>query len=869
MRFTSASVLALALTSCSTGPVDHPAGGPGHPQPEAARPEAPAPVTGPEASPPPPPDPVCLDAVGSAGRVGLVDPRGEARAELAGTCTREYVLTSTQRPRALAPSGPRTVRETDGGPALRSTSPLLDALYALALEETREASVDSIRDGGFRHGAPVPCPAGGCFETGALWPYVWTRDTAYATHLGLAALDPPRAAASLLFKTSDRRGGGAPEIMQDTGTGGGWPVSSDRVAWAYGAGSVLEELDDGPRAAFAARAEAALSTTLERDRLVVFDPDDGLYRGETSFLDWREQTYPPWTAADVGPIASSKALSTNVAHLTALRLGARLAGEAGDAARAQRFAAWAEALAARVHERFFLADVGAWASVTGPAFDGAAVPRFDALGTALAVLAGVGGDAAAARALAHYPWASAGPPVVFPEDPHQPAYHDEAVWPFVTAYMALAAKRVGHADIAARAARSLLEGAALNLSNMENFELATGLPHATTVNSARQLWSVGAFHALVQQVVFGEETHERRVRFRPFLPAALRREWFPGATRIALRDAPWRGRRVTVVLHLPADDAPGGAYAARQVRLDGKVVGERFLEVGEVHDRSVVEIDLGLPDAASAAPRARTVRADVSDDIHPPPAPTAVRVELRGDGGLWVSWNAPSVAGALHRIYRDGVPLATTDAGALHDAGADPTASHCYAVETERAGLVSHRARPVCYWGPGGVRVRTFEAPALRATGGHLASTYGRAHLEAWGDPGHSATLEGFTPEASGPHLVQIVGGNGAGAVNTGITCGVVSARVEEVATGRAVAAGHLVVPHLGTWNAWTDSTTLRAELAAGTRYRIVLASDPAGANLSAFEHFADYTGGLGGASGPFHRVNVAALRVLALRGGP
>ena len=59
----------------------------------------------------------------------------------------------------------------------------------------------------------------------------------------------------------------------------------------------------------------------------------GLYRGETSFLDWREQTYPAWTRDNVVFIAQSFALSTNVLHYEALQLAAKLAGTARRSAR--------------------------------------------------------------------------------------------------------------------------------------------------------------------------------------------------------------------------------------------------------------------------------------------------------------------------------------------------------------------------------------------------------------------------------------------------------------------------------------------------------------------------------------------------------
>ena len=125
--------------------------------------------------------------------------------------------------------------------------------------------MSSIHDGGFDNGKPTPC---NCFETGKLWTYVWTRDTSYATDLALATLDPDRARNSLEFKLSEHRGAGPLAIVQDTGSGGSWPISTDRVVWALGARALLRTLDGDARAAFAKRALDALTTTLELDRAV-------------------------------------------------------------------------------------------------------------------------------------------------------------------------------------------------------------------------------------------------------------------------------------------------------------------------------------------------------------------------------------------------------------------------------------------------------------------------------------------------------------------------------------------------------------------------------------------------------------------------
>ncbi len=64
------------------------------------------------------------------------------------------------------------------------------------------------------------------FVAGENWPYVWTRDTAYAALLSLAAVDPQRTVNSLLFKTARLKPAAAAaadhsaaelHIVQDTG----------------------------------------------------------------------------------------------------------------------------------------------------------------------------------------------------------------------------------------------------------------------------------------------------------------------------------------------------------------------------------------------------------------------------------------------------------------------------------------------------------------------------------------------------------------------------------------------------------------------------------------------------------------------------
>jgi len=414
--------------------------------------------------------------------------------------------------------------------ATHTASPLFDGLFAMAQDDLRLDSVQAIRDDAFDHGQAIPCA---CFETGEKWHYVWTRDLSYAVDLSLWRLDPARAKASLRFKLSDVRAPGVPAglyAMQDTGSGGSWPISTDRVVWFLAARHLLGD------SAFADETWRALLDTLAQDRRYVFDASLGLYRGETSFLDWREQTYPEWTKDNVAFIGQSFSLSTNVLHYEALRLAAQLAPRRGESA--ATYETQAEALKQAINAHFWRADRGMYMSYIGGADHPVPYEAYDLLGLSLAITSGVADPARARQALAAYPTWAAGSPVIWPERKDQPIYHNRAIWPFVSEYALRAARTVNDPARIAHELRSLMRGAALAGSNMENFELATQAVHVDegplsgpVVDSPRQLWSVGAYLDMAIQGVFGLGEDGK---VTPKLPVSLVPMLFGDGSRISL-----------------------------------------------------------------------------------------------------------------------------------------------------------------------------------------------------------------------------------------------------------------------------------------------------------------------------------------------
>ncbi len=482
-------------------------------------------------------------------------------------------------------------------PPLRvdSASVLFNGLYAMAQDDLRLDSVTAIRDGAFDHGQPIPCH---CFETGLKWPYVWTRDLSYSIDLGLWRFDSTRARNGLQFKLSGVRVPTAPRglyVMQDTGSGGSWPISTDRVVWFLGAQHLLNDQ------AFADKVWPALQDTLAQDRKYAFDAAFGLYRGETSFMDWREQSYPAWTANNVTFIAQSYALSTNVLHYQALQLASSLADAHHEMQAAGAYRAEAAALKQAINRHFWRADRGMYMSYLGG--DGTPVDTYDLLGISLAVTSGVAEGERARQTLANYPSWPAGSPIMWPERADQPIYHNRAIWPFVSAYALRAARTVNDPARIAHEIESVMRGAALYGSNLENYELLTQGQHVDegklsgpVVNSPRQLWSVAAYLDVVTEGVFGL-TEDGKVE--PKLPTALLPMLFGPRSSITLN---LPDRRIT--LELPKQRT-GNLLVADHIRTRGSTTTV-MLKAVQVN---AAPLRTGAPLYAPAAPAAPTLTA--------------------------------------------------------------------------------------------------------------------------------------------------------------------------------------------------------------------------------------------------------------------
>ncbi|KYP14063.1 hypothetical protein [Flavihumibacter sp. CACIAM 22H1] len=418
----------------------------------------------------------------------LKDPDGDGIYEVLLEINEESI------PATPTEQGWKLSKDISSYPALQSDFILTDALYNMALEEMVNAiEPDST------------------FRTGKEWAGVWTRDISYSILLSMAYMQPEVARNSLLKKVNARK-----KIIQDTGTGGAWPVSSDRMIWAIAAWEIY--LAEGDLH-WMAQAFEIITNTLQDDYQTIYDPASGLVKGESSFLDWREQTYPAWMQP--ADIFESKTLSTNAVHYQANRVAARMADLLGSQTNAAAFNKRADQIREAVNRLLWIPGKKYYAQYLYGRGDQLRSARTDALGEALAVLFDLATPDQQKELVSNTPVTSFGIPCIYPDIPGIPPYHNNAVWPFVQAFWLMAASKAGNEAAVLESMAAIYRPAALFLTNKENLVAENGDFKGTQINSSNMLWSLSGHIGMVHKTLFGIQFTEEGLRFQPFIPQAL------------------------------------------------------------------------------------------------------------------------------------------------------------------------------------------------------------------------------------------------------------------------------------------------------------------------------------------------------------
>lgn len=349
------------------------------------------------------------------------------------------------------------------------------------------------------------------YRTGVFWSGVWTRDVSYSILHSLAQLCPEVSMKSLRAKVNSNN-----RIIQDTGTGGAWPCSTDRVTWALAAWEVYLVTGDREWLDY---IYPIIRNTVEDDRVVAYDPMTKLMHGESSWLDWREQEYPTWMQP--ADIYQSECMGTTAVHYRVLRILADICRLESQPDLAKRYGGWADDLKEGMNRNLWLEDKGYYGIYLYGRSNRIVHPQMEILGESFAILWDIASDERQKRISQSVMSEEYGTPDFYPNLKDQYPYHNDAMWPFTQGYWMKAQAKAGNEEGVLHAISSIYRLAAMALTNLENMVIYNGQEKGLPINSPRQLWGVAADIAIVPNIYFGITYEMDGIHFNPFVPKTL------------------------------------------------------------------------------------------------------------------------------------------------------------------------------------------------------------------------------------------------------------------------------------------------------------------------------------------------------------
>jgi len=220
-----------------------------------------------------------------------------------------------------------------------------------------------------------------------------------------------------------------------------------------------------------------------------FDPTDGLYRGQASFIDihyLHEKTTGYPQEYSIADCVMLKSLSTNCLFYKGLVAMSNACENTGKADEANFWEEKAQALkTAIVKELSF--ENGTLAYFKSR--EGQLEPRRGALGTALAVISGIVEGEAAQKAMADYEITWRGVALLNPFYPWKGYYHNNTSWPYVDSFFLWAKEMVDGKDYTDLNAALL----ARTCVGTGSFHEVTNWTTCEPYGSGSQLWSAAGF----------------------------------------------------------------------------------------------------------------------------------------------------------------------------------------------------------------------------------------------------------------------------------------------------------------------------------------------------------------------------------------
>lgn len=668
-------------------------------------------------------------------------------------------------------------------PRLTSNNRLHEAIYNMGLDEMVNAVEPDTT-----------------LRTGKEWAGVWTRDVSYSIILSMCYMQPEASMISLMKKVNP-----SGQIIQDTGSGGAWPISTDRMIWVVAAYEIYKATGDRQ---WLEKVYPIALRSIRKDMATVMSPR-GLIKGETSFIDWREQSYPKWM--QTVDISQSEAMGTNVLYAAALNACAQMADILGQRKEAARLKADADALTDAINKYFWLDDKGYYGMYTYGRDHKIMNPRAETLGLALSILYDIAPAERQKSISTNNPHTPYGPAIFYPQISDMPSYHNNALWPFVASYWTLAQAKAGNEAGTMEGIGSVFRPAALFATNKENFNLDNG-DYYTELNSSNMLWSLAGNIAITTRVLFGIHFEKDGLLISPFVPKALE------GTR-TLDNFNYRGATLNITVN-------GYGANVAKITVNGKeyapgktIPAKRLKGVCNI----VVDMDC-KPIPAMDVNRQPNLKAPVTPQTWLTNNPA-----LNGEGvpvNNYLEWN-PIEYISKYQVLKNGMLVAetretswpATEPGEWQVIGIDARGVHSFASEPR-----SNRPAAVYQFKNEGTGMKSPERCNAPADGVKGYTGQGFVEIDRTTDP---ETINIKIPQ-SGMYTFALRYANGNGPVNT-----------ENKAAIRTLMLngskrGTFVMPQrgVGNWDDWGMSNQIQVPLTAGT-YTVGITYRPENENMN------------------------------------
>lgn len=670
--------------------------------------------------------------------------------------------------------------DISGYPKLVSGNRLHNAVYNMALDEMVNAVEPDTT-----------------LRTGKEWAGVWTRDVSYSIILSMAHLQPEASKISLMKKVNANG-----RIVQDTGSGGAWPVSSDRQIWTVAAYQLYKVTGDRQWLEF---IYPIIKNSIEDDFKVVLH--NGLINGETSFIDWREQSYPKWM--QTADIYASQASGTGAVFATALNILSEIASELGHADEAKKYASCAADLKQNLVGTFWMPENGYMAMYTyGDNFP-ILNPRSETLGQAFGILNGLFTPEQASSITQNVPVTPYGPAIFYPQISDMPAYHNNALWPWVGAFWTLANARTCNEQGVMDGIGSVFRPAALFTTNKENFNLDNG-DIATELNSSNMLWCLAGNLAITYNVLFGIDYQTDGLHIAPFVPKVLEGER-------SLLNYPYCNATLNITVR-------GYGDTVSSMTVNGVENSSRIIPADASGVLDVVVTMNSEPIAPMAVNHQPNRKAPITPITRLCNDPSLDGKNVPVNNRL--SWNPIEyIAGYI--VLRDGKPVEETRQTTY--AATIPGVYQVIGVNSE--GIQSFASEPLSNYPV------TYYNPLIESTVMHSREvSYQPDHaVQGYSGSGfaeidHNTSPLSFKVKAQegGRYSISFRYANGNGPINTENKCAIRTVLVD----GRA--AGTIVMPHrgVGNWDDWGLTNSVSADLTKG-QHTITVVFEPYDENMN------------------------------------